>query len=181
MFLRLDSRGAHGNALRLQRDLGQPEIQNLRLTSIRHEDVRGLDVPVDDALGMSRVESVGDLDAQIEHRLDLQRPARDQVPKRLSLQQFHRDKGSPIGLINLVDGADVRMVQSGGSLGLPLETAESLCVMGEVVGKELQGDMATELEVFRLVHHTHAPATDLAEDAVMGDRLTNGLGWRGHC
>jgi hypothetical protein len=40
--------------------------------------------------------------------------------------------------------------------------------------------VATELQVFRLVHHPHAPTADLVEDAVMGHRLTNGLGWRGH-
>jgi len=52
--------------------------------------------------------------------------------------------------------------------------------MGEFIGKELQGDVAAELKVFRLVHHAHAPATDLAEDAVMRNRLPWGLGWRGH-
>jgi hypothetical protein len=67
------------------------------------------------------------------------------------------------------------MVQRGRGLGLPLETAEGLCVVGEVVGKELQGDVATELQVFRLVDHTHPPAADLVEDAVMGDRLPHGL------
>jgi len=56
MFLRLDGRGAHGNALWLERDLGQPEIENLRLTAIRDEDVRGLDVPVNDALRVCGVE-----------------------------------------------------------------------------------------------------------------------------
>jgi hypothetical protein len=68
----------------------------------------------------------------------------------------------------------------GRSLGFPLETAESLCVVGEVVGKELQGDVATELQVFRLIHNSHAPAADFAEDAVMGDRLPHGFGGRGH-
>ena len=135
---------------------------------------------MDDALRMCRVESIGDLDAQIEHRFDLQRLASDPVPERLPLQQFHGDEGSPIGLVNLVDRADVRVVQRGCSLGFPLETAESLCVVGEFVGKELQGDVATELQVFRLVHHAHAPAADLAEDAVMGNRLPHGLGGRGH-
>ena len=43
-----------------------------------------------------------------------------------------------------------------------------------------QGDVATELEVFRLIHHAHAPAADLAQNAVMGDRLTNELGRRDH-
>jgi hypothetical protein len=40
--------------------------------------------------------------------------------------------------------------------------------------------VATELEVFRLIHYSHPPAADPAEDAVMGDRLTHGLGGRGH-
>jgi hypothetical protein len=52
--------------------------------------------------------------------------------------------------------------------------------VGEFLGEELQGDMSTELQVFCLIHHAHAPAADPAEDAVMGDRLTNGLGGRGH-
>ena len=135
---------------------------------------------MDDSLRMGRVECVGDLDAQIEHRFDLQRLATDPVPERLPLQQFHGDEGSPIDLVNLVDRADVRVVQRGRSFGLPLETAEGLCVVGEVVGKELQGDVATELEVFRLIHHAHATAADLAEYAVMGNRLPHGLGGRGH-
>ena len=32
---------------------------------------------------------------------------------------------------------------------------------------------ATELEVFRLVHHTHAPAAELLDDAVVRDGLTD--------
>jgi hypothetical protein len=52
--------------------------------------------------------------------------------------------------------------------------------MGEFVGKELKSDVATEFQVFRLVDHTHAPAADLAEDAVMGNRLPHGLGELGH-
>src|ERR1700687_1079489 len=83
-------------------------------------------------------------------------------------------------VVDLVDRADVWMVQGGRRLGFPLKTAEGLRVVGEFVGKELQGDVATELEVFRFVHHTHAPAADLAEDAVMGNRLPDGLGRRGH-
>jgi hypothetical protein len=135
---------------------------------------------MDDALRVCRIESVGNLDAQIEHRLDLQRLASDPVPERLPLKQFHSDEASPIGLVNLVDRADVRVVQGGRSLGLPLKTAEGLRVVGEFVGKELQSDVATELEVFSLVHHAHAPAADPAEDAVMGHRLPHGLGGRGH-
>jgi hypothetical protein len=40
--------------------------------------------------------------------------------------------------------------------------------------------VATELQVFCLVHHAHAPTADLAEYAVMRNRLPHGLGGRGH-
>src|SRR5579864_2494202 len=43
MFPGLDGCCAQGDALRLQGDLSQPEIENLCLSSVRHEDVRGFD------------------------------------------------------------------------------------------------------------------------------------------
>jgi hypothetical protein len=43
-----------------------------------------------------------------------------------------------------------------------------------------EGDEAMASRVLSLVDDAHAPAADLAEDAVMGDRLTHGLGRRGH-
>jgi hypothetical protein len=146
----------------------------------RRATVGGLDITMDNTLRMCRVESVSDLDALIEHRFDLQRLAIYQVPECLALQQFHRNESSSICLVDLVDRADVWVVQGGRGFGFPLKTAEGLRVVGEFVGKELQGDMATELEVFRLIDHTHAAAPDLAEDAVMGNRLPYGLGGRGH-
>ena len=71
------------------------------------------------------------------------------MPERLPFQQLHRDEGSPIGLVDFVDGADVRVIQRGRSLGLPLKAAQGLRVVGEFFRKELQGKWATELEVFR--------------------------------
>jgi hypothetical protein len=46
------------------------------------------------------------------------------------------------------------VIQRGCGFGLPLETAEGLSVVGEFVGKELERDVATELEVFRLISYT---------------------------
>src|SRR5262249_12790649 len=46
------------HALRIHGLLGQSEVQDLRLPPLRHEDVRGLDVPVDDPLGMGRLQRI---------------------------------------------------------------------------------------------------------------------------
>ena len=47
-----------------RRDLRQTKIQNLGVPALGHEDVRGLDVAVDDAFGVGGVECVGNLDGQ---------------------------------------------------------------------------------------------------------------------
>src|SRR5258708_5819484 len=72
-----------------------------------------------------------------------------------------------------MDCADVRVVQRGRSLGFPLESAESLCVIRQFVGKELQSDVTVQLEVFRSVDHAHSSAAEFFDNAVMRDGLTN--------
>src|SRR4029077_14253915 len=135
---------------------GDSEVKNLCLTSIGHEDVCWLDVPVNDTFRMSCVECISDLDAQIEHSFDLQRLAGDPVLERLALQHFHGNKASSIRFVNLVNRADVWVIQCGCSSGLALETVEGLGIVGEFVGKELQGDEAAELHVFSFVDDAHA-------------------------
>src|SRR5207245_282585 len=70
VLLRVDGRVADSNAVRLEGYLCQPEIENLRLPSICHEDVRWLDVPVDDPFRMCGVKRVGNLNAEIEHSVN---------------------------------------------------------------------------------------------------------------
>jgi probable HAF family extracellular repeat protein len=90
----------------------------------------------------------------------------------------------PSYLLNPPSGtANVQHVtglKRGSCLGFSLETAKGLHVVGEFVRKEFQGDVATKLEVFCLIHHAHATAANLAEDAVLRNRLPPGLGRRGH-
>jgi hypothetical protein len=66
---------------------------------------------VDDSFRVCRVQGIRDLDAQIKHGLGLKRLARDQMAESLPLQQLHRNEGLTIRLVNLIDGADIRVVQ----------------------------------------------------------------------
>ena len=45
-------------------DFRQSKIENLRLPMLSHENVRRLDVPVNDALRVCGIQRVGDLDAE---------------------------------------------------------------------------------------------------------------------
>jgi hypothetical protein len=103
----------------------------------------------------------------------------DELPERLSLQQFHCNEGSPIGLINFVDGANVRMIQSRSSTRFTSKPLQCLQIGGEIFGKEFKGNAATEFEVFSLVNDAHASPADFAKYTVMGYSLPHvGREWR---
>ena len=53
-------------------------------------------------------------------------------------------------LAHFVEGADVRVVQGTGSTGFPLESAEGVRVLGEVLGQKFQCDNA--LPGVKLLH-----------------------------
>jgi len=70
--------------------------------------------------------------------------------------------------LDLVDDADVCVIRRGVGFGLALKTAEDLCMVGQFVGQEPQGNVASEFELFRLLDDAHPAASDPAEDAVIG-------------
>jgi hypothetical protein len=70
--LKRQDRGRFTNPAAAQRHLGQPEVQNLGMTTLGHEMACPFDVVMDDLLRVSRTESSGHLDAQRHHGFNLQ-------------------------------------------------------------------------------------------------------------
>ena len=57
--------GQFGTAFDRIQELGHSGIKNLHLATIRNEDVRRLDIPMNDSLLVSRIQSVDDLNCDI--------------------------------------------------------------------------------------------------------------------
>ena len=74
---------------------------------------------------------------------------------------------------NLVDGANVGMVQSGRGASLTAEAFEGLWVFSKVIGEEFQSHKAVKSCVLGLVHHTHSAPAKLFNDAVVGEGLAD--------
>src|ERR1700730_14730526 len=74
---------------------------------------------------------------------------------------------------DLIDRADIGMVESRSSLSFSLETSQGLGVSGDLVRQELQGHKTMESGVLSLVDDTHATAAQLLDDAVMRDGLAD--------
>ena len=100
-------------------------------------------------------------------------PAVDEVLQSGAVEKFHGDEGFAVLFADIVDRANVGMIQRGGCLGFALEAAEGLLVAGNFVGKKFQRDEALQAGVFGFVNDAHASAAEIFDDAVMGDGEAN--------
>jgi len=76
-------------------------------------------------------------------------------------------------LVDVVDGADVGVVEGGGGSRLALEPLQGDPVVEELLGQELQGHPTTQTRVLGLVDHAHSAPTEPVQDAVVGDGLAD--------
>ena len=77
----------------------------------------------------------------------------------------------PFCFADVVNRADVGMIQCRRRLRLALEARQSLGVLSNFIRQELQGDKALETGVFGLVDDAHPTTTEFFENAVMRDCL----------
>src|SRR5215467_11194402 len=95
-------------------------------------------------------------------------------------QKFHDDERMTIVLPDLMDRADVGMVQRRGGSRLASRSFERLRVMSNSVGQEFQRNETPKLGVLGFIDDTHSTAAQLLNDAVVRDGLTDQLGRCGH-
>src|SRR5438309_9843842 len=98
---------------------------------------------MDAASSVSGIERIGNLNAQIEHRLDLQRFSSYLVLEGFPFEVLHGDEGPSFIFPNVVNRADIRVIECRGSTSLPLKALQCLPILGHFFRKELQRDMPT--------------------------------------
>jgi len=82
-------------------------------------------------------------------------------------------------LADLVNRADVGMIQRRGGPGFAAEPFEGLRVASDVLRKKFQRNETAELGVFRFVDDAHAAATEFFDHPIVGDGEADGrLGFR---
>ena len=95
-----------------ERGLGDAEVEDLGGVVLEDPDVRGLDVAVDDAVGVGELEPARDLD-QVEELLreGEKVPALDLVVEILAGEVLLDDVGDPVLDTEVVDGDDVAVLE----------------------------------------------------------------------
>src|SRR5579863_559986 len=117
------------------------------MPALGYEQVRGLDVAMNDSFGVGRIQAVGNLDRNIKQPLQLKARAQNQVPESLPLQIFHHQKEAALVLANFVNRTNVRMIQGRRSAGLAPKSLQCLGIVCQGIGKKLERDEAIELDV----------------------------------
>ena len=93
--------------------------------------------------------------------------------QRLAFQKLHRDESFSAFFANVVDGADVGMIESRGRLRFPPEPGQRLRVARYVFWQELERDEAVQPRILGLVDDTHPTAANFFQDSVVRDGFTN--------
>ena len=126
-----------------------------------------------DALGVGRVQRVRHVDGDSQQLLDFQRAVADQMLQGLAFQVLHDNERGPIIFADVIDGANVGMIQCRSGLGLAAKAAQRLLVAGNVLGEKLEGDEAAEARVLGLINYAHPATAKFLNHAVVGDSLSN--------
>ena len=152
----------------------EAEVQHLDLALRRHDRVRGLDVPVDDAPPVGLLEGGGHLRPDLDDPVHVEGAARDELPQVLALDVLHRDEVRAVLLADVVDVGDVRVAEGRRGARLALEALAVPLVHGQLRGQDLHGHGAVEPHVPGPVDLSHAPGAQGSFDLVRPETVPSG-------
>src|SRR6516162_1481529 len=95
-----------------------------------YKDICWFDVSMDDTLGVRCVQSLSHANRYIEQLFQFHRATGNNVLQSFAFQILHSDEGPTIFLANVINRANVRMIESRSSLGFPPKSLHCLSVVG---------------------------------------------------
>ena len=121
---------------------------------------------MDDAVAMRGVEGGGDLDGALDRLVGRQRALRNSIRERLALEARHDEEVGALVLADVVERADVGVIEGADRLGLALEALAPIGVRRRFVREDLDGDGAIEPAVLRAIDLAHAAGAEGRDDFV---------------
>lgn len=122
-----------------------------------------------DPMFMSGRQTITELHSQAQNFLFRQRSSGKLVAERGSRDVLHHQEIHALFRIKIVNGGDIGMIQFGEGQGLFVEMFASSFIGDGSRTQHLDGDFAVEVRVVSTEDHTHSPATDFLDNAVVGE------------
>ncbi len=121
---------------------------------------------------VSGIQSIGNLNRQTEQNFHLDGLSADKMLQRHAIQVLHGNERLPVVLADVVNGANIRMIQRGSGLRFALETGERLRVACNFLRQEFESHEAMKARVFGFIDDSHSAAAEFFNDAVVGNRAS---------
>ena len=134
---------------------GQPEVKHLNQTGLFDDDVRRLQVAVNDPHGMSVRKRFRNLDRVSESNIRGQSTGLDRLVERRPSDELHDHEVRAVLGTNVVDHTDIWMLQRADGLGFLRKPRPHVRVRTQVSGKNLDRDFSLEPRVARPIHLSH--------------------------
>ncbi len=139
--------------------LGQAEVQDLDDAVAGDLDVGRLQVAMDDAALVRRLERFGDLQRNRDGLVQRNTTAADPVGECLAVHELEdQDRCMPprsAHVFDAVDGGDVWMAQCGEHARFALEARAAFSILNQRGGEDFQRDVALQAQVAGQVHFPH--------------------------
>ena len=151
--------GQHRQRLsgRTHRLLREAEIEQLRACRGEHH-VSRLQVAMDDTLSMCDLKGIRHLDAETEDLVKRQRAPLQTGRQRLALEQFEHQILGVVLAADVVQPADVRVIERGDRFGFLCKPGAEPGVTGQLRRENLDGDAAVQARVARRYTSPMPPA-----------------------
>ena len=106
-----------------------------------------------------------------------QRALRQPIGERLAFEARHDEEVGAVVLADIVERADVRVIEGRDRFGFALESLAAIRVGRGFVGQNLDRDGAIEPAVFRAIHLAHAARAERRDDFIGAEA---GAGGKAH-
>jgi hypothetical protein len=129
--------GGHRDGARRSAQLRETEVQELGVhrrragTAAYEKDVGWLEVAMDDAQPMRRVKAVCELDGDPHGEVDRERTSVEARGERFALEKRHHEVVHAERFPDVVDPADVRVIELGDGTRLALEPRAAIGIVGQ--------------------------------------------------
>jgi hypothetical protein len=106
------------------------------------------------------IQRVSDSDGNFQERLQFNRPSIDALLKSLALEQLHRDEVPAFMFPDVINRADVGVIQRRRCARLAQESLHCSRIAADIFRQELQRHSPAKATVFRSVHNGHPTGAD---------------------
>jgi hypothetical protein len=149
----------------LATSIGKPEIHQLD-SGLGQHDVAWLQIAMHNTTAMSFFQPMADFSCIFQYLLDRERSLIQTVGEGFAFQVFHNQKIDAVLMTDIVERADVRMVQGRNRTCFAFKPLLCVRIGRKMCRKDLNRDRALQPRITSAIHFAHAAGAERRDDLI---------------